>query len=63
MPDDFDNEVPMPFRSRASRAYRCKGRLLANPTGPHPDPDVMSVPAAEARFGGAVDGQRKEQSF
>ena len=33
----------MPFRPRAPKAYRRKGRLLANPLFQHPDPDVMSV--------------------
>ncbi len=31
MPDEFDSDVPMPFRPRAPKAYRRKGRLLANP--------------------------------
>ncbi len=35
VPEDFDSEddlsVPMPFRPRAPKAYRRKGRLLANP--------------------------------
>ena len=47
VPEDFDSEddlsVPMPFRPRAPKAYRRKGRLLANPMYQHSDPDVMSV--------------------
>jgi len=47
VPDHFDSEddlsVPMPFRPRAPKAYRRKGRLLANPRFQHPDPDVMSL--------------------
>ena len=31
VPEDFDSDVPMPFRPRAPKAYRRKGRLLANP--------------------------------
>jgi len=42
-PEDFDSDVPMPFRPRAPKAYRRKGRLLENPLFQHPDPDVMSV--------------------
>ena len=41
--DDLEASVPMPFRPRAPKAYRRKGRLLANPHYQHPDPDVMSV--------------------
>jgi len=36
-------DVPMPFRPRDPKAYRRKGRLLANPLFQHPDPNVMSV--------------------
>jgi hypothetical protein len=47
VPEDFDStdesSVPMPFRPRAPKAYRRKGRLLANPLFQHPDPDMMSV--------------------
>ena len=47
VPEDFDSDVPMPFRPRTPKAYRRKGRLLANPFFnkqiQHPDPDVMSV--------------------
>ena len=43
MPEDNDCDVPMPFRPRAPKAYRRKGRLLANPLFQHPDPDVMSL--------------------
>jgi hypothetical protein len=43
VPEDFDSDVPMPFRPRAPKAYRRKGRLLANPLFQHPDPNVMSV--------------------
>ena len=47
VPEDFDSEddlsVPMPFRPRAPKAYRRKGRLLSNPLFQHPDPDMMSV--------------------
>jgi hypothetical protein len=42
-PEDIDSDVPMPFRPMAPKAYRRKGRLLANPLFQHPDPDVMSV--------------------
>jgi hypothetical protein len=31
LPEDNDCDVPMPFRPRAPKAYRRKGRLLANP--------------------------------
>ena len=42
--DDYlEASVPMPFCPRAPKAYRRKGRLLANPLYQHPDPDVMSV--------------------
>ena len=41
--DDLEPSVPMPFRPRSPKAYRRKGRLLANPHYQHPDPDVMSV--------------------
>ena len=47
MPEDFDSEddlsVPMPFRPRAPKVYRRKGRLLANPLFQHSDPDTMCV--------------------
>ena len=43
MPEDFDSDVPMPFRPMAPKPYRRKGRLLANPLFQHPDPDVMSL--------------------
>lgn len=47
LPEDFDSEddlsVPMPFRPRAPKAYRRKGRLLSNPLFQHPDPDMMSL--------------------
>ena len=47
VPEDLDSDVPMPFRPRAPKAYRRKGRLQANrPLNKqfqHPDPDVMSV--------------------
>ena len=41
--EDIDSDVPMPFRPRSPKAYRRKGRLLANPLYQHPDPDSMSV--------------------
>jgi hypothetical protein len=40
---DLEANVPMPFRPRAPKAYRRKGRLLANPLYQHTDPDIMSV--------------------
>ncbi len=43
VPDDFDRDAPMPFRSRDPKAYRRKGSLLANPLFQHPDPDMMCV--------------------
>ncbi len=43
MPEGNDCDVPMPFRPRAPKAYRRKGRLLANPLFQHPDPDMMSL--------------------
>jgi hypothetical protein len=43
VPEDIDSDVPMPFRPRAPKAYRRKGRLLANPLFQYPDPDMMSV--------------------
>ena len=42
-PEDGDLRVPLPFIPRAPKAYRRKGRLLANPLYQQPDPDVMSV--------------------
>lgn len=39
VPENIDSDVPMPFRPRAPKAYRRKGRLLANPLCQHPDPD------------------------
>jgi hypothetical protein len=35
--------VPMPFRPRAPKAFRRKGRLLETPFYQHPDPEMMSV--------------------
>jgi hypothetical protein len=43
VPEDNDCDVPMPFRPRAPKAYRRKGRILSNPLFQHPDPDMMSV--------------------
>ena len=43
VPEDIESDVPMPFRPRAPKAYRRKGRLQANPLFQHSDPDVMSV--------------------
>ena len=43
VPEDFDSYVPMPFCPRAPKAYRCKGRLLANPLFQHPDPEMISL--------------------
>ena len=47
VPEDFDSEddlsVPIPFRPRAPKACRRKGRLLANPLFQHPDPEMISV--------------------
>ncbi len=33
----------LPFIPRAPKAYRRKGRLLANPSYQHPDPDIISI--------------------
>ena len=41
--DEEDLSVTQPFIPRAPKAYRRKGRLLANPLYQHPDPDVMSI--------------------
>jgi hypothetical protein len=41
--DDLDANLPMPFRPRSPKAYRRKGRLLANPLFEHSDPNTMSV--------------------
>jgi hypothetical protein len=43
VPEDFDSDVPIPFRPRDPKAYRRKGGLLANPLFQHPDPDMMSL--------------------
>ncbi len=43
VPKDFDIDVAMPFRPRVPKAYRRKGRLLANLLFQHPDPEMMSV--------------------
>jgi hypothetical protein len=42
-PEDDDSSVPMPFRPRAPKAFRRKGRLQANPLYQHPDPEMMSM--------------------
>ena len=41
--DEEDLSVTQPFIPRAPKAYRRKGRLLANPLYQHPDPDVKSI--------------------
>ena len=41
--DEEDLSVTQPFIPRAPKAYRRKGRLLANPLYQHPDPDEMSI--------------------
>ena len=41
--EDFDSNVPMPFRPLAPKGYRRKGRLLANLYYQHPDPEMISV--------------------
>ena len=42
-PEGEDSSVPIPFRPRAPKAFRSKGRLQANPLCQHPVPDMMSI--------------------
>ena len=39
------DDISMPFRPRAPKAYRRKGRLLDHPNYQHSDPDQMSMAA------------------
>jgi len=43
LPEEDDASVPLPFIPRAPKAYRRKGRLLANPLYRLQDPEMMSV--------------------
>jgi hypothetical protein len=43
LPEEDDASVPLPFIPRAPKAYRRKGRLLANPLYRLQNPEMMSV--------------------
>jgi hypothetical protein len=51
VPEDFDSDVPLPFRPRAPKACRRKGRLLANPLSHQQDPKIVSL---QGCFNGAT---------
>ena len=47
--DDNDDEAAMPFRPRAPKAYRRKGRLAQHPSWQQSDPDKMCVGRCNVR--------------